>query len=99
MVATWGAWPRKSRIECSSEVSFEQEYHPAFLGEYAEAKASRNRLLGLTVFSADWNLAVVAVRLSIDAYGAADFLDAAIRTGGRHCRSISRVAASSRLVR
>lgn len=34
-----------------SEVNFEQEYHPEFLGEYAEAKASRQRLLGLTVFS------------------------------------------------
>lgn len=34
-----------------SGVQFDQEYHPAFLGEYAEAKASRNRLLGLTVFA------------------------------------------------
>lgn len=33
------------------EVKFESEYHPEFLGEYAEAKASRQRLLGLTVFS------------------------------------------------
>ncbi|MHC4879063.1 MAG: efflux RND transporter permease subunit [Planctomycetota bacterium] len=33
------------------EVTFEQGYHPEFLGEYAEAKASRQRLLGLTVFS------------------------------------------------
>ena len=32
-------------------VEFEQGYHPEFLGEYAEAKASRQRLLGLTVFS------------------------------------------------
>jgi CzcA family heavy metal efflux pump len=34
-----------------NQVSFKQEYHPAFLGEYAEAKASRNRLLSLTLFS------------------------------------------------
>lgn len=34
-----------------AEVEFESEYHPEFLGEYAEAKASRQRLLGLTVFS------------------------------------------------
>ena len=34
-----------------SDVDFEQGYHPEFLGEYAEAQASRQRLLGLTVFS------------------------------------------------
>jgi Cu/Ag efflux pump CusA len=34
-----------------AEVEFETGYHPEFLGEYAEAKASRQRLLGLTVFS------------------------------------------------
>lgn len=34
-----------------AEVDFKSEYHPEFLGEYAEAKASRQRLLGLTVFS------------------------------------------------
>jgi len=33
------------------DVEFAQGYHPEFLGEYAEAKASRQRLLGLTVFS------------------------------------------------
>jgi Cu/Ag efflux pump CusA len=33
------------------EVTFMQGYHPEFLGEYAEAQASRQRLLGLTVFS------------------------------------------------
>ena len=33
------------------EVEFAPEYHPEFLGEYAEAQASRQRLLGLTVFS------------------------------------------------
>ncbi len=32
-------------------VTFPEEYHPEFLGEYAEAKASRRRLLGLTAFS------------------------------------------------
>jgi CzcA family heavy metal efflux pump len=34
-----------------ADVKFERGYHPEFLGEYAEAKASRQRLLGLTVFS------------------------------------------------
>ncbi len=34
-----------------ADVNFEQGYHPEFLGEYAEARASRQRLLGLTVFS------------------------------------------------
>jgi CzcA family heavy metal efflux pump len=34
-----------------AKVKFEEGYHPEFLGEYAEAKASRQRLLGLTVFS------------------------------------------------
>ena len=34
-----------------NEVQFEQEYHPEFLGEYAEAQASRQRLFGLTAFS------------------------------------------------
>jgi CzcA family heavy metal efflux pump len=34
-----------------AEVDFKSEYHPEFLGEYAEAQASRQRLLGLTVFS------------------------------------------------
>lgn len=34
-----------------SEVTFAQEYHPEFLGEYAEAQASRQRLFGLTIFS------------------------------------------------
>ncbi len=33
------------------DVAFEHEYHPEFLGEYAEAQTSRQRLLGLTVFS------------------------------------------------
>jgi CzcA family heavy metal efflux pump len=33
------------------DVRFQEGYHPEFLGEYAEAQASRQRLLGLTVFS------------------------------------------------
>lgn len=33
------------------DVEFQEGYHPEFLGEYAEAQASRQRLLGLTVFS------------------------------------------------
>ena len=33
------------------DVKFQYGYRPAFLGEYEEAKASRNRLLGLTVFA------------------------------------------------
>ncbi|MEZ6125998.1 MAG: efflux RND transporter permease subunit [Planctomycetaceae bacterium] len=34
-----------------ADVPFSQEYHPEFLGEYAEAQASQRRLLGLTLFS------------------------------------------------
>ncbi len=34
-----------------AEVKFREGYHPEFPGEYAEAQASRQRLLGLTVFS------------------------------------------------
>lgn len=34
-----------------TDVKFGQGYHPEFLGEYAEAKASRQRLLGLSIFS------------------------------------------------
>ncbi len=34
-----------------ANVKFPEGYHPEFLGEYAEAQASRRRLLGLTVFS------------------------------------------------
>ena len=33
------------------EVDFQSGYRPAFLGEYEEATASRNRLLGLTLFA------------------------------------------------
>lgn len=34
-----------------NDVKFKSEYHPEFLGEYAEAQASRQRLFGLTAFS------------------------------------------------
>ena len=33
------------------EVEFQQGYHPEFLGEYAEAQASRRRLLLMSIFS------------------------------------------------
>lgn len=46
-----GSVAREIENRVLGEVEFKQEYHPAFLGEYAEAKASRNRLLSLTVFS------------------------------------------------
>lgn len=35
----------------TSQVDFDRGYHPEFLGEYAEAQASRRRLLLLSVFS------------------------------------------------
>ncbi|MBI1311768.1 AcrB/AcrD/AcrF family protein [bacterium] len=34
-----------------ANVNFQEGYHPEFLGEYAEAQASRQRLLGLSAFS------------------------------------------------
>jgi Cu/Ag efflux pump CusA len=46
-----GSVAREIEQRVLEQVSFKQEYHPAFLGEYAEAKASRNRLLSLTLFS------------------------------------------------
>jgi Cu/Ag efflux pump CusA len=46
-----GSVAREIEKQVLSQVAFKQEYHPAFLGEYAEAKASRNRLLSLTLFS------------------------------------------------
>ena len=46
-----GSVAREIEERVTSSVEFEQEYHPTFLGEYAEAKASRNRLLGLTAFA------------------------------------------------
>jgi CzcA family heavy metal efflux pump len=46
-----GSVAREIEERVLAEVKFEQEYRPAFLGEYAEAKASRNRLLGLTAFA------------------------------------------------
>ncbi len=45
-----------------ANVSFKTGYHPEFLGEYAEAKASRNRLLLLSLAS----ICAIAVILYID---------------------------------
>ncbi|MCA9128568.1 MAG: efflux RND transporter permease subunit [Planctomycetales bacterium] len=45
-----------------ANVNFEIGYHPEFLGEYAEAKASRNRLLLLSLAS----ICAIAVILYID---------------------------------
>ncbi|MCC9601931.1 efflux RND transporter permease subunit [Stieleria sp. JC731] len=46
-----GSVAREIEDRVLQEVKFEQEYRPAFLGEYEEAKASRNRLFGLTILS------------------------------------------------
>lgn len=46
-----GSVAREIEERVLNEVEFRQEYHPEFLGEYAEAQASRQRLLGLTIFS------------------------------------------------
>lgn len=46
-----GSVAREIEQNVLAEVTFAEEYHPEFLGEYAEAQASRRRLLGLTVFS------------------------------------------------
>lgn len=46
-----GSVAREIEEKVLANVTFEQEYRPAFLGEYAEAKASRNRLFGLTAFA------------------------------------------------
>lgn len=46
-----GSVAREIEQRVLADVRFEQGYHPEFLGEYAEARASRQRLLGLTVFS------------------------------------------------
>jgi len=45
-----------------AKVNFKTGYHPEFLGEYAEAKASRNRLLLLSIAS----ICAIAVILYID---------------------------------
>jgi len=45
-----------------ANVSFKTGYHPEFLGEYAEAKASRNRLLLLSLAS----MCAIAIILYID---------------------------------
>jgi CzcA family heavy metal efflux pump len=44
-----GSVARDIEKQVLSQVTFQQEYHPEFLGEYAEARASRNRLLGATL--------------------------------------------------
>jgi CzcA family heavy metal efflux pump len=46
-----GSVAREVEERVLGEVDFDQEYYAEFLGEYAEAQASRQRLLGLTVFS------------------------------------------------
>lgn len=46
-----GSVAREVEARVLQEVKFHEGYRPAFLGEYEEAKASRNRLLGLTVFA------------------------------------------------
>ena len=46
-----GSVARDIEQKVLSDVKFEQEYHPEFLGEYAEAKASRQKLLLLSLFS------------------------------------------------
>lgn len=46
-----GSVAREIEERVLADVEFKEEYHPEFLGEYAEAQASRQRLLGLTVFS------------------------------------------------
>ncbi len=46
-----GSVAREIEERVLQEVTFPQGYHPEFLGEYAEAKASRRRLLGMTAFS------------------------------------------------
>lgn len=46
-----GSVAKEIEDKVSSDVSFDQGYHPEFLGEFAEAKASRQKLLLLSVFS------------------------------------------------
>jgi Cu/Ag efflux pump CusA len=46
-----GSVAREVEERVLGEVDFDQEYYAEFLGEYAEAQASRQRLLGLTIFS------------------------------------------------
>lgn len=52
-----GSVAREIEEKVRAEVSFPKEYHPEFLGEYAEARASRQRLTLLSVF------AVIAIML------------------------------------
>lgn len=46
-----GSVAREIEQRVLRDVKFKEGYHPEFLGEYAEAQASRKRLMGLTVFS------------------------------------------------
>jgi len=46
-----GSVAREIENNVESQVAFDHGYHPEFLGEYAEAAASRQRLLLLSVFS------------------------------------------------
>ncbi len=52
-----GSVARAIEAKVRSRVTFLPEYHPEFLGEYAEAQASRHRMLALSV------LAVIAIVL------------------------------------
>jgi CzcA family heavy metal efflux pump len=46
-----GSVAREIESSVGSQVAFDRGYHPEFLGEYAEAAASRRKLLLLSVFS------------------------------------------------
>lgn len=46
-----GSVARDIEHKVRSEVRFDRGYHPEFLGEFAEARASRQRLLLLSIFS------------------------------------------------
>lgn len=46
-----GSVAREIEQRVLGSVDFPEGYHPEFLGEYAEAKAAQQRLIGLTVFS------------------------------------------------
>ncbi len=62
MVVNWVQLPPRLSVPFLANVNFKTGYHPEFLGEYAEAKASRNRLLLLSLAS----ICAIAVILYID---------------------------------
>ncbi len=62
MVVIWVQLPPRLSRAVLANVNFKTGYHPEFLGEYAEAKASRNRLLLLSLAS----ICAIAVILYID---------------------------------